>query len=662
MKISWNSLKQIIDLKNINILEVEDKLTLAGFEVEKKINVKKIKDIILEINITPNREDVIGFINIAIELSALFQRPLIINKYLDKSYNNIKIEQLNSSNQIKLFNEFSACIIQNIKIDYIDTNIINYLIAFDIKPTHTILDIISFINLKWGQEIKVYKLPKYNEEISKFTYNINKNKDNKLEIKINNEILIQVRTDSITKNKENSNIILFNYTYENNKDRIEKNKYKNHYYCIYAYKEIFKILSNISEKIKIPNIIYKYNKNINTYASITCKIEKINNILGPLKTKEQKKFLNNETIIKTLTNLSFKAKKINKKIKIHIPDNRQNDIKEDIDIIEEVGRIYGFNNFYDYLPRFNSRNTKTKITSLNKKIRRILRSMGLHEIINYSIKDKENNNRLQIINPLNKEQQNLRENLICNLIISTTQNINQANESFEVFEIGNVFGYDSLIQKYQESLHLSCIFGNNEFNQSTWKDDKSSLTWFQAKGQIEELCEKIQAQVSWSIDNKNNNFTESFNKYLHPKNKIYIRHNSNNIGILSQLNNRINKLICPSHNIYFFEININKLEQTLKIKNQLSYIYLPYSNYPKIARDFSIKINVNISMKEIQTIIDNIKNKKNQIVESIIILNEYYNTNTIKTICLRITYRSKNIYRNKEQDISQVLFLTIYIS
>jgi len=325
-----------------------------------------------------------------------------------------------------------------------------------------------------------------------------------------------------------------------------------------------------------------------------------------LKTKEQKKFLNNETIIKTLTNLSFKAKKINKKIKIHIPDNRQNDIKEDIDIIEEVGRIYGFNNFYDYLPRF-----------------------GLHEIINYSIKDKENNNRLQIINPLNKEQQNLRENLICNLIISTTQNINQANESFEVFEIGN----------------------------ATWKDDKSSLTWFQAKGQIEELCEKIQAQVSWSIDNKNNNFTESFNKYLHPKNKIYIRHNSNNIGILSQLNNRINKLICPSHNIYFFEININKLEQTLKIKNQLSYIYLPYSNYPKIARDFSIKINVNISMKEIQTIIDNIKNKKNQIVESIIILNEYYNTNTIKTICLRITYRSKNkTLTNEEAEILDEMF------
>ena len=143
MKISWNQLNKLVDLNNITIIEVEEKLTLAGFEIENKTEIKEIEDIILEINITPNREDVIGFINIANELSALFKRPLTINNYLKKTYDNITIEKVNNSTELNLFSEICSCIIKNTKINFIEPNIINYLIAFGIKPTNSILDIMA---------------------------------------------------------------------------------------------------------------------------------------------------------------------------------------------------------------------------------------------------------------------------------------------------------------------------------------------------------------------------------------------------------------------------------------------------------------------------------------------------------------------------------------
>ena len=662
MKISWNQLNKLVDLNNITIIEVEEKLTLAGFEIENKTEIKEIEDIILEINITPNREDVIGFINIANELSALFKRPLTINNYLKKTYDNITIEKVNNSTELNLFSEICSCIIKNTKINFIEPNIINYLIAFGIKPTNSILDIINFINLKWGQDIVLYKLPidyKINadQEIYKFKYSIQNKIDKKLEVKFNNKLLIQIDKNTIEQDDNTSNVILFNYRYNNYKNKVTEIQYTNNYYCIYAYKEILHILSSISKEIITPNLIYQYNKKSLKKNSITCTIEKINKILGPIKIKEKNSFLDNTTITETLQDLSFEIETNKKTIKIQVPNNRKNDISEEIDIVEEIGRIYGFNNFHDYLPLFNKRKRNATRTFLTQKIRRILRSSGLHEVINYSIKGKEDNNRLKIINPLNKDQQSMRQNIISNLVISKIYNTNQANESFEVFEIGNVFKDEFLLNQYTESLHLSCIFGNNQFNQSTWQENQSSLTWFQAKGQIEELFEKIESKASWSIDNKKNDFMKSFDSYIHPKNKIYIKHKNTTIGILSQINNRINKLIGKSYNIYFFEINIDELAKTIKPYNQLNQIYLPYSNYPKISRDFSIKINLNITMEEIQSIIENIKNQNSTLIESIILRNEYYNTKTIKTICLRITYRSqKKTLTNKEAEILDKMF------
>lgn len=613
MKISWKYLNQFIDLKNINILDITEKLTLAGFEAENIFYDRAILDTLFDVNITANRQDVTGFIHIAAELSVLLGQRLIIHE---------KDENIQA--------EIPLYILKNIYFTKKYTQTSRYLHYFKIQATETILDEINFINLKWGQAIKVYDLQllKKTSTIEYHSYHhiIVNNKD---EVYYNNNKLYEFKIHNGYHKTKIKNLVLINHNFFN-------------IYSKQAYKDIFKTLNITNEQVSTTNISRYKNLTNKGYHTIICKTNRIKQILGPINSHPIILPISTKSIIKTLERLNFHVNYTDHKLNIKIPAERIFSINNEINIIEEIGRIYGFNNFIDQLPYFHHIRSKTSLLQLNKRIRRILRSNGLHEVINYSFQRRKDEKKYCIINPLNQELSILRNNLLENLIASKVHNIHQNNESFEVFEIGHIFIKDLSNTQYKESQHLSCLIGNESFNQSTWQNKNSALTWSQAKGQIEELLEKLNSQISWSTQKISNDFIDSLNDYIHPKRSIYINTCDQTIGILSQLNYRINSLIHSTNNFYFFEIDIIELAKTITTYNHLEYRYLPYANYPKITRDLSIKINRNILMEQILYFISVIyKNKKNTI-ESIKILNEYYNNNHNKTICFRIHYRSLN--------------------
>ena len=648
MQISWQCLNQLIDLTNISPLDIANKLTLAGFEVENVTHQNDINDIILDINITANRPDIIGTINIAVELSSLLERSLKLDLY---TKTHIVTKTLTNAYNLNLFQELYLCTLKNIDTKYNNKYINNQLLNSNIKVTNTIFDIINFINLKWGQEIHIYKLSNY-DNINHSWFNFNLNQQNKLvnnlDIYINNNILIPISYQNINEHKNISNLLLINYKYKNEYYNITNKKFTYPQYCIYAFQDI---LNRISIKPTNTLTIYQYCYKNNSNHIIICTIEKINKILGPI-INSPTTFINRTKIINILQNLNFNTYEKDNILYIQIPPERIEDIKSEIDIIEEIGRIYGFNYFKDNLPRFTYINQISKITSITQKIRRILRSMGLHEVINYSLQSKKTQVYIPIINPLNKEQTTLRNNLIHNLILSKTHNTYQANYTFEAFEIGTVFLKHLQQHNYSECLHVCCILGNQKFNQITWENNSSALNWFQAKGHLEELFEKINAKISWALQTNNDKIIQHLREYIHPKRKIYINNQDKTIGILSELNNKISKTINISYKIYFFEINIYELEKTIKHQPNRKYTYIPYSQYPKITRDFSFQIHTKFSMENINHIFFNIPKQFKNIIESITILNEYYNNKNTKTLCLRVTYRSQQrTLTNKEIQI-----------
>lgn len=629
MKISWNCLNEIIDINHLNIIDITDKLTLAGFEVDNITNDTTIPDTIFDINITANRQDIISFVDIATELSALLNIPIKNYKDIHNSHNNVYLKEC-------------SYIIKNVDIQKSNYLIMKYLHNFNYKITETILDIINFINLKWRQKIKIYKVENLQKGEHLYSIEIKTNNKGWQEIYTNDRVTNEITINNVKDEKKTQNLLLINHDLSKN-------------YSSFAYQEICKILGIQYQTLLVPKTqTYRreHKKQI-----IICKIDTIKNTLGPVKPNQNVPPFDINTIITALKRLNFSINSKNDLLQIEVPKEREHDICNEIDIIEEIGRIYGFNNFADKLPTFKKSFSPSHILHLTQKIRRVLRSMGLHEIINYSLQGTHNNKKCLIINPLNQDQSALRNNLIESIILSKLYNTHQDNESIEIFEFGTIFNKDLTSKQYKESRHLCCLMGNNYFNQSTWQNKKSQLTWSQAKGHIEDLFEKINAQVIWSTKRDANQLIYNLSRYIHPTRSIYISHNNTVIGILSQLNHRINSLINSTHNTYFFEIDIIKLSKTIKTNNHLKYKYLPYTIYPKTTRDLSIKINSQICFQQIFDIISNIKKETSQMIESAKILNEYHNDKNIKTICLRITYRSSDrTLTNEEVEILDEMF------
>nr|QCI06560.1 Phenylalanine-tRNA ligase beta subunit [Erythroglossum lusitanicum] len=641
MKFSWKLLNYLVDLKNINFNEFIKKLTLAGFEIEEIEEQKLLKDKIIHLNITANRRDIYCIANLATEISSIFNTPLITNN----KYNLInKFKYINTLNNNIIY--IKSNIIYNINYDKSPQWLINSLIAHEIKPTNILNDTKEYIKLKWGQNIiyiNYFSQTSIESSLIKFTKNTTDLSNN---------------LNQLT-NTYNYIIIgfpMYNYNLEDN-----MYNYTNHY--VSAYNETIRLITtfgkgNISQSYnffnkKLIHLIY-FNKKIKINKN------KIQTILGPIK-NQSFKFLSTKQINNTLRQLKFKPvyNNKNKTFDIIIPNSRISDLYRTIDIIEEVGRNYGFKHFLNKLPKKIKQGKLSKRTVQIYKISDILRNMGLNEVINSSFNKKIKNNisilNVKLYNPVTEEQKILRNNIVENLIENYKYNIKQKNSRVEIFEIGKIF-YKINDKIYTEETHLGGLIYNKDFIRKTWSDKPENLNWFYAKGILEFFLEKLQTKIQWQTCKKNiiKNINTDIYKLLNPIKQIAIYDSMNKeyIGILGELNNQYTKdLQNYNKEIYIFEINIEKLNKITKLNKHLNYSMKPYSLYPKVIRDINIIVNSNQNLIKIK---NNLLEKNQNLIEEINITNEYYNKiKKYRSICLRITYRSNNRTLNTK-DINKI--------
>ncbi len=697
MRFSWNSLKQFIDLENINFDELMNQLTLAGFEIDEIYHNTEIEDIIIDLNITANRQDVLSVLGLAREISSLINKKLIIDNYNFEK--DIAKQQINSNilkiDQDTNISELRINIIHSLKHQNSPEWIKKYLSNFDIQCTNLISDIQKYIKIKWGQDIhlidisEIYKNNINEDSIEITTNNTIKNISNynKIFQPISKEYLVYNNVKLITLgntinqnfhfNHKISKILLCGYTYNNDTSKSLElipytniNDNKGHYitndelYLKYAYQEALMIISIVTQGIT--SKLYYYAKNIitlNNTISINKKI--IQQTLGPLKNSSYK-YLNTQKIKDILNQLKLNPEYdyYTKTFKITIPKYRYKDLYRDIDIIEEIGRIYGYENFLDRLPSKHKQGFISEKYHLINRIRQIFRDIGLHEVINSSLTKKNkliksNIEDISVYNPLLEEQSILRHNLIEDLICNKAYNYRQQNRNIEIFEIGRVFNQSLSEKQYHEEIHLAGIMGNKNFIQTSWGGKSYDLTWFHAKGTIEHLFEKLQISIYWdsiNLNNQNQNL-ELFNYCYNPKKTAYIKTINNNIiiGILGQITNKLSKHLYDNQPIYMFEININILQKYIKYQQHLEYTFSKYSIYPSVSRDISIQISKNITLSKIKTYI---YQTNPSLIENIDIFNEYYDRkNNKRYIGIRITYRSndKTLNNNDIENIDKTI-------
>nr|YP_009392986.1 Phenylalanine-tRNA ligase beta subunit [Caloglossa intermedia]ARW61548.1 Phenylalanine-tRNA ligase beta subunit [Caloglossa intermedia] len=640
MKFSWKILNFFIDLKHIKFSTFIEKLNLSGLEAEAIKNNLTTSDTVISLNVTTNRKEIFCIVNLAIEVSIIFNIPLKTKLYPLKLIEPLLVAQ-----------NLSSLDFEYIKIHKIHTFmnssspkwLQDYLQKCDIQPVSLLWDIQKYIYIKWGHKFFIFNLEKLTEDTraSKLS-----SKNNNL-IRFINELIYnkqdQLFFDHQKKYKYKQDTILCFVTYPVNK----YSGHNNQNTFAQAYIEAINLVATYCKTtISKSQEYYVNNLNRKTHAhTLSVKKNEIKLLLGPVKQKKSY-YLSNRQISETLKQLKYPYKYLHnyKIFKIMVPNYRQHDLKRNIDLIEEIGRIYGFENFLDKLPKYNKKGNISLQYLQEKKIKNTLNNIGFHEAITSSFAKKIESklNNIKICNPLTGEQASLRTNIVENLINIHKKNLKNKRASTEIFEIGKIF-YKNNSSHFIHEKHLGILVSNNKYIQTDWSNQKEVMNWFHARGTIENFLEIIQANIKWG---NYHDLSDSINfkhilKYYHPNKRIFLYNLDSKeiIGVFGEMYN-IDTNYTNIKNVYLFEINLSKLLKSINYNKHFNHIIKPYSLYPDVTRDISIRVKNTTSINKIKKLF--LKNGIN-LIESIQVINDYYDkVERKRSICVRIVYRSQN--------------------
>ena len=321
-------------------------------------------------------------------------------------------------------------------------------------------------------------------------------------------------------------------------------------------------------------------------AQVFLTFEKANKLIG--------EELPKETIKSILSALEIKVNNVTESgLGLTIPAYR-NDVQREVDVIEEILRVYGYNNIEitDKLNASVSNTSKFENYKIENVIANQLVGQGFYEILNNSLtSDKytdfsaqlEEASSVKILNPLSKDLSVMRQSLIFSGLESIAFNINRQQNDLKLFEFGKT--YHSSEANREELNHLS-IFVTGNKTEKHWNTTESAVDYFYLKGLITALFDRLGIQKLKSAPLSNDVFSEG--QQLSVGTHALVEFGSLKTATLKQFG--------ISQNVFCADFNWDNL---LKVINQHPIKFKDISKYPEVKRDFSLLINEDITFESV---------------------------------------------------------------
>lgn len=673
MYTSLDWINELVSLETIKLNDLIDKLTLGGFEVEEtlEIDINNQKKTTLDISATANRADSLSIKGIAKEITALLNTESLESIYTQSALSfqnqieNILISKKSSEN----YSTFVAVTIENLTDFTIPKWLTEKLICSEIEPSNNLLDFQTYILLETGYPFEFYDLDKVKQNIktNDFKFTLKSTKDN-TEFTANNNLTYNLDSSILTVEVNNyplsiAGIIPNNtvsYTSETNSLLIEASifnskkirqqsrilglrtdrsaRYEKGLNNSTFIQALIRLISLL--RISNPELICKIHTTSQVkqaaLSKILLKYENIIEILGPIQDE-----LNHEPthlvptqITKYLDRLNFIFSFDEKNLTwlVEIPISRMDDIEREIDLIEEIGRLHGFNNFITDLPNIYNIGKEDFSYQVRKKLTSCFINEGFNELVQYSLVNEKTSKNISLINPLIVDYSTLRTSLLPRLIHVVGENLKQSNYILEGFEYGHVFSGD-INSNYTEKEVVAGIFGGIK-SKRHWNETSIPLSWFEAKGKIEDLFKKLNISVYWK-----RSILPEYNNILHPyRTAELFLSDQTSLGSFGQIHPIAAKKNNISTGLFLFEFNFDVLKNTFKQK-KLS-LYEQYSLYPTITKDLSFIVDRKISFTEIKT---TILEYGTEYLKSVKLLDEYQGSSIPKhqtSLCIQLTFQS----------------------
>lgn len=615
MLFSYNWLQSFFKEKLPSPQKLAELLTLHSFEVQEI--KRKNNDWVFDIDITPNRPDCFAHLGIAKEISAILSSKIKTEKSEIKRSKKIEVKDLI---KVEVKNKedclrYEGGVILGVEVKESPKWMQERLISCGVQPINNIVDATNYVMLEMGQPLHAFDLDKIENADSKIkkiiirrakkgekiealddvTYNLDKeiliiaDQKNPLAIagiKGGKKAQITPKTKNIFIESANfAPILIRNMSRQLNLKTDASMRFEHGLdpnLTELALKRVIFLIQETAGGKVIPGIIDVYSKRVMP-KRIRVSFEKIEKLLG-IK-------IRSNIIKKILISLDCKVIKENKTgMLVEAPTIRKDLVIEE-DIIEEIGRIYGYYKIEPIAPVSKIiLPPKDNALVLERKIKNILKEFGFVEVYNYSFIGEgdasfwQNKDLVELENPISSELKYLRPTLLFNLIKNAHKNL-KFFESFKLFEMGKIFKWEKNAIKEKKMLS-GILTGQGEDS------------FYILKGYISTFLEDLGIS-DYFFDSYQPTPDDSSKNFWHLNQSAEIKISGREVGYIGKLSQKILDRYDISQDIFAFDIDYEKLLRFVVEEKE----YQPISKYPSVIRDIAVLVPLKTTVDEVQKVI-----------------------------------------------------------
>lgn len=606
----------LCSVSELGMAEQSDGIMELGSDAPVGMDLREyltLDDHILDIDLTPNRADCFSVLGVAREVAVLNQLPLLEKEIsaVTPSIDDAFPIQLNNP---EACSRYCGRVIRKINTQ---TNtplwMSERLRRSGIRSVHPVVDVMNYVMLELGQPMHAFDLNAINGEIN-VRYS-NQQEQLKLldgqELTLNEKVLViadQERplamagimggeassvqahtTDVFLESAFFNPIVIAGVArkfglFSDSSQRFERGVDPN--VQIRALERATALILEIVGGEAGPIIEVSNQKYLPSTVHFSFNTEKVKNLTGlNISLKEMRRFLEGLGITITREQNHF--------LEVIIPSYRF-DIQRDEDLVEEIIRLYGYDNLHAEPVYTRVQAGKTcGNEAIATMLARWFASKGYHETISYSFVDPELQHELypqkefmQLLNPISSELSQMRAGMWPGLIASLIYNVHRQQNEVKFFEIGVVFDVHEGQLKERP-----CIAGllMGEQGSVNWSETTRWYDFFDLKGDLQSLFASLKL--------KQVEFVAATHEALHPGQSAQININGVPSGWIGTLHPRLADALDLNHDVLLFEINLEAL-----IGHE-SPRYKPISKYPQIRRDLSFLVDNNIEVMQIESVV-----------------------------------------------------------
>lgn len=624
-----------------------------GEPLEKVLNIND--EIIFHTAPTANRGDQMSVIGIAREISALFNRKMKLSLMTPQEEKKADFKVEIKDDEICKY--YSIAVLKDITIKPAPEFIQRRVIAGGMRPINNVVDITNYVMLEYGTPLHAFDYDKLNKYLCVRYANMGE------KLTTLDEVERTMTDKTVVISKENEAVCLAGVFGGNNSEIDDNSKnlaLEAAYFTPHTNRKSARSVGYRSEAsarfergvdiglvkqglYQAVNLLIKYadakfegiseaGKDQLEPIEITLRDSEIRRILGVS--------IEQDKCIEILENLGFELLGKNQMAaKFKVPSYRRNDVYREIDLIEEVSRIAGYENIPPTLPNINEGATISDETRTIKLINELFLGQGYSEIISTSLTGDsflknymtslDDKTRVDVINPQSEDATSLRQELMPNLLNIVKTNFDNGNKSLKLYEIGKTFkakdepneDFSGVLEERKIS---GCIFGhtNNEY----W-NKKETADFYTIKGVLENLFELLglTKRIVFSP-------LKEDKKFMHPYQTATIEllgKNPMNIGYVGKIHPVLSDKLKFNQDLFVFEINLEILLKNINFNNVVKYKKLPIST--PVLRDIAFVVEDKTTDTDIMKTIKKVSDK-----------------NIFKGAKLFDIYRGENIGLNKK--------------